>query len=420
MSIDERAASLASELDVDEAEIQGALENLAEYSVPLDEAERTVRRRYGDGETDSGAPEPIDIANVSPDAGSVTVTGVVLTLGKRSIRYQGDDVVIREGEVADDTGRIAYTAWQEFGLEVGDTVRIGNAGVREWEGRPELNLGASTTVDPAEPIDVPYEVGGTSTLADLEAGDRGVTLDARVVEVERKTIDGRDGETEILDGVLGDESGRLPFTDWEPRDELTADASVRIENAYVREFRGVPSVNVSEFSTVTPLDEPVEVGDPAEATIGEAVASGGVYDVTLEGECLSVRDGSGLIERCPECRRVVDGGQCRSHGEVDPVDDLRVKAILDDGTGAVTVVLDRELTEGVYDGDIDDARDAAREAMDRSVVADAIAERIVGRSFTVRGHLSVDEYGATLDATAFDPVDESPADRARAFLEATA
>ena len=417
MDLDSHAEELASDLGVDKAEVKADLANLVEYSVPIDEAKGSLRRKYGDG-TDSGTPSTADIGEITPDSGNVTVTARVLTAGKRSIRYQGSDQVIVEGRLADGTGAVDYTAWEEFGLSPGDTVTVGNASVREWDGEPELNLGESTSVSlEDDPLAVPYEVGGEAELAELRSGDRARTIAVRVLECERRTIDGRDGETEILSGVFGDESGRLPFTNWDPDPAIEEGASVRIENAYVREFRGVPEVNVSEFSTVSPLEEPVVVGEDApEMPIGEAVATGGVYDVQLVGDVLAVRDGSGLIQRCPECNRVIQKGQCRTHGEVEGVDDLRVKAILDDGTGTVTVVLDDELTETVYGGSLEDALEAAREAMDQEVVADRILERIVGREYRVRGHLSVDEYGANLDAATFAESDDDPADRARALL----
>jgi replication factor A1 len=129
-----------------------------------------------------------------------------------------------------------------------------------------------------------------------------------------------------------------------------------------------------------------------------------------------VRDGSGLIERCPECGRVVQNGQCRSHGAVDGEDDLRVKAILDDGTGTVTAILGHDLTEAVYGGGIEAAKEHARDAMDKEVVADDIREKLVGKEYRVRGQLSVDEYGANLDATEFAASDDDPAERARAAL----
>ncbi|WP_255195685.1 Single-stranded DNA binding protein [Halorarius litoreus] len=420
MSLEAEAEDLASDLGVDKEEVLEDLEKLVSYSVPMDEAKQSLRRKYGGGSGGGGGSEPTtkDIAEVTPDDSNVTVTARVLTVGQRSIRYQGEDQTIFEGELADATGTISYTAWQDFDLTEGDTITAGNAGVREWEGRPELNLGESTTlVFEEEELDVPYEVGGDRDLADLQPGDRGRNVVVRVLECEEKTISGRDGETEILSGVLADASGKLPFTDWDPHSELEEGASVRIEDAYIREFRGVPSVNVSEFSHVIALGEDVETADSApEMGVREAVDSGGAFDVVVTGNLLEVRDGSGLIERCPECGRVVQNGQCRSHGAVEGEDDLRVKAILDDGTGTVTVVLDDELTAEVYGGGLDDAREHARDAMDKSVVADAIAEKLVGKEYRVRGQLSVDDYGANLDATTFEETDDDPAERAAAVL----
>ncbi|AGB39093.1 Single-stranded DNA binding protein [Natronococcus occultus] len=420
MELDDHAEELASDLGVDKEEVKSDLQNLVEYSVPVDEAKQSLRRKYGDGSSGGGGtPSAKNVADVTPEDGSVTVTATVLTAGKRSIRYQGSDHVIVEGQLADETGRIDYTAWEEFGLEPGDTITAGNAGVREWDGEPELNLGESTALSfEDDSLAVPDEIGGEAQLADLETGDRARTIEVAVLECERRTIDGRDGETEILSGVLGDESGRLPFTNWEPAPEIEDGGPVRIENAYVQEFRGVPEVNVSEFSRVTPIDREIDVGsDATTMDVGEAVRTGGIYDVELVGNAIAVRDGSGLIQRCPECYRVIQKGQCRTHGDVDGIDDLRVKAIIDDGTGTVTAILDDELTEDVYGGNLEDALEAAREAMDQEVVADEIRENIVGREYRVRGHLSVDEYGANLDAEAFEENDDDPAARATAFLE---
>ncbi|MCH7660794.1 MAG: Single-stranded DNA binding protein [Euryarchaeota archaeon] len=417
MSVDERAEALASDLGIDKEEVKQDLENLVSYSVPMDEAVQSLRRKYGDGSGGS-EPESKAIGEITTADGNVTVTARVLTAGKRSIRYQGNEQVITEGVLADASGTIDYTAWEEFGLSPGDTVSAGNAGVREWDGHPELNLGESTTlVFEDSSIDVQYEIGGESDLSSVTPGDRGLSVEARVLEVETRTIDGRDGETEILSGVLGDENARLPFTDWEPRGEIEEGADLRFENVYIREFRGAPSVNCSEFTTVSPLDREIRVSESApRKPIGDAVENGGAFDVELVGTIVAVRDGSGLIQRCPECGRVVQKGQCRSHGQVEGEDDLRVKGILDDGTGTVTTILGTELTREIYGGGIEDAREQARDAMDQEVVADSIRETLVGREYSIRGSLSVDEYGANLNASEFRESDESPAERATALL----
>jgi len=419
MDLESEAEELASALGADKEEVRRDLENLVSYSVPLDEAKQNLRRKYGDGNGD-GDPEPAskDVAEITTDDSSVAVTARVLTVGKRSIRYQGANHTIYEGELADETGVISYTAWENFDLEPGETIRIGNGDVREWEGSAEINLGESTSVERLdETLEGPYEVGGDSDLIALEPGDRGRNVAVRVLECERKVIDGRDGETEILSGVLADETTRLPFTDWDPHVHLEEEASIRIDNVYIREFRGAPSINVSEFSTVTPLDRRIEPNESApRLSIREAVDSGGMFDLEVIANVIAVRDGSGLVERCQECGRVIQNGQCRSHGQVDGIDDLRTKAILDDGTGTVTAVLDEDLTADIYGGDVDDARGHAREAMDKAVVADEIRDRIVGREFRVRGRLSIDDYGANLTASTFEPVDDDPADRARQLL----
>jgi replication factor A1 len=421
MSLEDHAEDLASDLGVDKEEVTRDLEKLVSYSVPMDEAKQSVRRKYGGGSGGSDGPSSKSIADVAVSDSNVTVTAVVLTAGHRTIQYNGEEHVIREGELADETGTISYTAWDGFSgdLEPGETLQLANASIREYQGRPELNLGDSTqatVVD--ERLDIDARVGGKRQLSEVQPGDRGITVEVQVLECEEKVIDGRNGETTILSGVLGDESGRTPFTDWEPHDGIEEGASVRIEETFVREFRGAPAVNLSEFSTVTPLETPVTPTESApRMSIRDAIESGGLFDVELRGNVIEVRDGSGLIERCPECSRVIQNGQCRTHGAVESVDDLRTKAILDDGTATATVILDDDLTETVYGGDIEDAREHARDAMDKSVVADRIAERIVGREYVVRGSLSIDEYGVNHNASEFTPAEDDPVARAKTLLQ---
>ncbi len=414
--VSEHAASLADELDADVDEVEERLKNLLEYSVPLEEAERTVRRRYGSDASEPETAEATDIAELSPSDSRVSVEAVVLSAGRRSIRVSGDDTVITEGELADDTGVISYTAWDETDFDPGDSVRV-EGEVREWNGEPQVNVDSSADVRGIDgDIDAVEEPYGVRSLAELEDGDRAVTLEVGVVESEEKTIQGRDGETEITSGVFGDSSGRLPFTDWENRD-LDEGDSVRLENAYVNEYRGIPQVNAGEFTTVEEADDLDVDHTPPESDVAETVSKGGDFDVVVRGNVLSVKEGSGLIERCPECGRVVQKGQCRAHGDVDAEDDMRTKAVLDDGTGAVTLVVGRELTEKLYGGTLKDAQEEARDAMDKTVVTESIADNTVGHRWRVRGNVSVGDYGANMNVSEMEKADDDPADAAREVLD---
>ena len=414
--VSEQAASIAEEVDADPDEVEKRLKNLLEYSVPLEEAERTVRRRYGSEGAEPERAETVDLADLSTDDSRVAVEAVVLSAGRRSIRVDGDDTVITEGELSDDTGVISYTAWDELSAEPGDPVRV-EGEVREWDGEPQVNIDSDSDVAPAdadvEPTREPY---GVRSIAELESGDRAVTLEAEVVDSEERSIQGRDGETTITSGTLGDASGRLPFTDWENRALGEGDA-VRIENAYVNEYRGIPQVNAGEYTTVETADDIDVSHTPPETDVADAVEKGGDFDVVVRGNVLTVKDGSGLIERCPDCGRVVQKGQCRVHGDVDAEPDMRTKAVLDDGTGAVTLVVGRELTEELYGGTLEDAREQARDAMDKSVVTESIADNAVGRRWRVRGNVSVGDYGANMNVSEMEEEQEDPAEAAREVLD---
>lgn len=419
MTLEETAEDLASSLGVDKSEVLEDLETLVSYSVPLDEATQSIRRKYGDIEEgyDPADIPTLDVADITSETENVTVTVRVLTLGTRSIRYNGEDQVIFEGEVADTTGKIPYTAWNEFGFEPGDTITVTNAGVREWEGVPQLNFGDGTQITVEEnQLDVSYQVGGQQDLIDITPGSGGISVSVYILECEERVIDGRDGETPILSGVLADETAQAPFTDWEPHEDIEEGTFVQIENVHIREYRGVPSVNLSEFSEIEPI-KPFEYEDTAvELSLYEAIDAGGIFDVKVTGNIIDIRDGSGLIQRCPDCNRVVVNDQCREHGAVDSYDDLRIKAILDDGTDTVTAIFDRELTEEIYGKSLEEALEEAQEAMDRDVISEHISSTMIGRELTLRGSLSVDEYGANITVRSYSDPAERTADRARKFL----
>jgi len=106
--------------------------------------------------------------------------------------------------------------------------------------------------------------------------------------------------------------------------------------------------------------------------------------------------------RCPECKRALQKGMCKLHGRVDGYPDLRIKAILDDGSGAVSIVLNREITEKLLDTTLDECMRKAKEAMNFDVVKDMIDEQLGLKVLTVSGSLSSDQYGLSMIATGAD------------------
>ena len=187
-------------------------------------------------------------------------------------------------------------------------------------------------------------------------------------------------------GLVGDESGTMKFVAFTTSDlpELEEGASYALSNVVTDEYQGNFSVKLNRTTTITELDEEIEVGDDADE---------------VEGALVDIQSGSGLIKRCPEegCTRVLQNGRCSEHGQVDGEFDLRIKAVLDDGEAIHEVIFDEDATTELTDISLDEAKEMAQEALDTTVVGEEMADRVVGRYYRVRGptlgrYVLVDEF----------------------------
>src|SRR5436309_492962 len=247
--------------------------------------------------------------------------------------------------------------------------------------------------------------GISKTLRELMPGEQSVNLLARIVSVNERDVTVEGGSKRILYGILGDPTTTIPFTAWEPLPVPLAKGDVvRVQNAYTKEYRGQVQVNfgirtavAKESPTALPEFKPGAgqpyVGKPTAVRVADLREGASNVAVTVRGILIDLREGSGLVYRCPECRRVLRKGACRLHGEVKGEPDLRVKAVLDDGSGALTAVFDRELTEGLLDKSLDACIAAAKEAMSTDVVRDELADILVAQPIEARGNVTSDDYG---------------------------
>jgi replication factor A1 len=123
-----------------------------------------------------------------------------------------------------------------------------------------------------------------------------------------------------------------------------------------------------------------------------------MFDVTVSGNVVSVRPGSGIISRCPECSRVIQKGSCRVHGKVEGIRDMRIKAVIDDGTGALSVMFPRELAEIVYGKTLEEAEQIMFSDVSKDAVYEDLKRFLTGRCLAVRGNSSKTEYGTSFVA----------------------
>jgi len=206
-------------------------------------------------------------------------------------------------------------------------------------------------------------------VADVDAPEEWVDVRATVVELWDPRAD---AVAQV--GLLGDETGTIKFTKWSKSDlpSLEEGKSYALRNVVTDEYQGRFSVKLNRTTTIEELDEEIEVGDDS---------------VEAEGALVDIQSGSGLIKRCPEddCTRVLQNGRCSEHGEVEGEFDLRIKGVLDDGEEVTEVIFDEEATEELTGIALEEAKEMAMDALDTTVVADEMRQKILGRYYRVRG-----------------------------------
>lgn len=281
--------------------------------------------------------------------------------------------------------------------------------------RPEpasSDEGAPDTPGTAPAHAGPQDDGQVRLLKDVHIGDAGITVIANVISPEYREIVTQRGKTPVISGMLEDGTARLHFTAWVDIPDIFTTKTIVARDVYVKSFHGMPSININEKTVLEEYQGVVEAYVPQIRQLGELIRTDGVYDVLTEGDVLSLRPGSGIVERCPQCSRVTQKGQCRAHGKASGIRDLRIKAVLDDGTGSIICVLDRKLTEQIMGITLDDL------AAQGDRANETIRTRFVGTPLRVTGNLTKGDFGMILVASSVErPADDAPT-RARQLMGA--
>jgi replication factor A1 len=220
-------------------------------------------------------------------------------------------------------------------------------------------------------LEFPGKSAGDVALASVNQDEQWVDVTVKVVELWDPTHDSIDQV-----GLIGDESGQLKFTKWAKAELPTLEEGsvYELSNVITSEYEGRYSINLNSRSTIKSIDGDIDVGSDVE-------------DVQLTAPMVAIQSGSGLIKRCPDedCTRVLQNGRCSEHGDVEGEFDLRIKAVFDDGETVQYAIFDREATEAIGGITLEEAKEMAMDALDTSVVEDALIDALVGRYYSVEG-----------------------------------
>jgi replication factor A1 len=416
--MDEKIAPHIEELtralgDLEKTGIRAEFDKLLAFNVPPELAKESILRKFG------GNKKTLKVKDLSSNLKNFEITGRILELGKKSINTQGAQEGTNEkpsklytGVLADETGSVMFSSWRELPGSPGDVINIRNASTRIWQNRVRLSIGEQSFVSKLPDSSLPplSEISGSKTkkLIEIGAADFSIVTTACVLNVALRDILVRGRQARVISGILADETGRLPFTAWVELPYIDIGSIIRIEGAQIRMFRGTPSLNILSSTKISsPGQEETEAlaftfelvaKDPLPIKIEEIASRDSMFDVITSGNVVSVRPGSGIISRCPECSRVIQKGSCRVHGKVEGIRDMRIKAVIDDGTGALSVMFPRELAEIIYGKTLEEAEQLMFSDVSKDAVYEDLKRFLTGRYLVVRGNSSKTEYGISFVA----------------------
>jgi len=332
----------------------------------------SIKELDEDIETVDREPQLVSIAGINQSEQWINLRAKVVQLWDSE--HESIDQI---GLIGDETDTIKFVKWAKSELPAlveGKSYSFENLTTDEFEERFSVKFNKSSSIKELdEDIATPDREAQLVEIDSITESNKWINLHAKVVQLW-------ESEHESIDqvGLVGDETGTIKFVKW-AKSELPAlveGKSYSFENLTTDEFEERFSVKFNKGSSIEELDEDIEVGFSA---------------TEFTGAMVHIQDGSGLIRRCPICNRALLKGTCMEHGNVDGIHDLRIKAVLDDGTMVQEALFNREITESISGITLEGAKEMAVDALDQSVVLDEMKKRLLGRYYTMSGSI-LDRY----------------------------
>jgi replication factor A1 len=357
---------------------------------------------------EAGPPVPAEtrLRDLRARSPPVSIVARIVSAERREVirRADGGRRPVLSGLLSDGTASVRFTWWDPPSepIEKGLVLRAAPVEVREFRGALELTFGWRTRAAPANAAELPEltdEERRPRALAGLRERDEGFVALGRIVEVAEKSVTVGTERRAVFEGLLADPTDEIGFTAWTDF-RLRPGETVRITGAYVSSFRGLRRLTIDDrarVERVAPELVPPTTRAREPISLARLGTGPGAERALIVGRIVGLQPVSGLVARCPHCRRRTDGGACRVHGAVTTEPDLVARAVVDDGSGTFTANLDRAVVERLTGKDLAAYRQLLSDRADPSAVEADIAEALFGRRFEFDGAIRRDEYGLSMD-----------------------
>lgn len=386
-------------------------------SLNINQASRVVVLREGE-RTVTTPGEPVEINNIK-NPGNVTVVGRLLASRKDQIhRKDGSGSIdIVRGRIADDTGAIGFLSWESFEHEIGTLLKFENAQVKVFRDTPEINIGSSTRIEVFHDSNFASAddlvARSVSKIEDLRDGSRDVEIIVEIQKMIRRDFKGKDGEDKsVWSGDIADPTGKCRCSIWSepPFDFEATPVVVRLRGVRVRAWQGIPDITIDDVSQIEILaaapwgDDLDLTNNVVDVPLTDLATGASRVGISTTGHVISIREDSGIISRCTECRRVLRDGECATHGKQDGNSDVRIRMVLDDGQSTISLIVNKDASESLINMNQEAITSHINENGTMAFVQE-LREILLGRQLKASGRTIVDEQGAMLLSDAVELID---------------
>ena len=386
-------------------------------SLNINQASRVVVLREGE-RTVTTPGEPVEINKIK-NPGNATVVGRLLASRKDQIhRKDGSGSIdIVRGRIADDTGAIGFLSWESFDHEIGTLLKFENAQVKVFRDTPEINIGTSTRIEVFHDSNFASAddlvARSVSKIEDLRDGSRDVEIIVEVQKMIRRDFKGKHGEDKsVWSGDIADPTGKCRCSIWSepPFDFEATPVVVRLRGVRVRAWQGIPDITIDDVSQIeiiaaAPWGDDVDLtNNVVDVPLTDLATGASRVGISTTGHVISIREDSGIISRCTECRRVLRDGECATHGKQDGNSDVRIRMVLDDGNSTISLIINKDASESLINMNQEAITSHINENGTMAFVQE-LREMLLGRQLKASGRTIVDEQGAMLLSDAVELVD---------------
>ena len=396
-------------------------------SLNINRTTRVTVLKEGGGSAPPTSNDPMTIARASEVEGFVNIVGRVISAKPDVIvRKDGSgELNVVRGRISDSSGSIGFLSWKEFEHEEGALVKIVGASVRKFRDTPEIQINDGTVIETYRDTSFPEVAELTESekvsISDLRDGMRDVSITLQVENWNQRTFETKDGDSRVVrSGDIMDPTGRCRLTAWCEFDPKPGDI-IRIDGGRVQSWQGSPDLVIDNLDQVEILTEtPWEKIDPdnhwVDVDLDSLRKGGSRRGISTRGVIVAIMPGSGIIERCPECRTILRDGSCPEHGPQIGEEDLRLRFVLDSGVSNANLYMAREASESFLGMSMDKVKGEISSIGNEAFVSN-LRGRVLSRKVVVHGRCVVDDRGAMVFADRMEVMEPKPAEEAEEVMQ---